>query len=75
MGILSNRANYGDIDGVLWGWQWKPNLANGHTLLSYSFPTSAIAYAYLVSGFEPFNAEQQAAAHRAVSSAAPPVKR
>jgi serralysin len=68
MGILTNRANYQDIDGVLWGWQWAPNQANGHTLLYYSFPTSTADYGYGVSGFQPFNGEQQVAAHRAIAN-------
>jgi serralysin len=69
MGILTNRANYQDIDGVLWGWQWAANQPNNHTLLYYSFPTSAPAYGYIVSGFEPFNGLQQVAAHRAIANA------
>jgi serralysin len=68
MGILTNRSNYQDIDGILWGWQWAANQNNGHTQLYYSFPTSAAAYGYTVSGFEPFNAAQKAAAIRAIAN-------
>jgi serralysin len=68
MGILTNRANYQDIDGLLWGWQWAANQANGHTQLYYSFPTSAAVYGYTVTGFQPFNAAQQAAAGRAIAN-------
>jgi serralysin len=68
MGILTNHSNYQDIDGILWGWQWAANQANGHTQLYYSFPTSAAAYGYAVSGFEPFNAAQRAAATRALAN-------
>jgi serralysin len=68
MGILTNRANYQDIDGILWGWQWAANQNNGHTQLYYSFPTSTAAYGYTVSGFEPFNAAQQAAAIKALAN-------
>jgi hypothetical protein len=48
MGILTNRSNYQDIDGILWGWQWAANQNNGHTQLYYSFPTSAAASGYTV---------------------------
>lgn len=68
MAIMSNPANYQDIDGLLWGWQWAPNQANGHTLLSYSFPTSAADYGYTVKGFEAFNAAQMAAAAKAIGN-------
>ena len=69
MATLTNSANYQDIDGLLWGWNWTSNQANGHTQLYYSFPTSAAAYDYTVSGFEPFNAAQQAAARKAIANA------
>jgi Ca2+-binding RTX toxin-like protein len=68
MATLTNPANYQDIDGILWGWQWSPNQSNGHTALYYSFPTSSAAYGYSVSGFEAFNAAQQAAATRALAN-------
>jgi len=69
MATLTNPANYQDIDGALWGWQWTPNQPDGHTQLYYSFPTSTAAYGYNVSGFEAFNAEQRAAATRAIANA------
>src|SRR4051812_30559006 len=69
MGILTNPAHNQEINAVLWGWQWAPNQANGHTQLFYSFPTSATAYGYVVSGFEAFNAAQQAAAIKAIANA------
>jgi serralysin len=69
MQTLTNRANYQDIDGLLWGWQWTPNQLDDHTQLYYSFPTSTAAYGYNISGFEAFNAEQQAAATRAIANA------
>ena len=55
-----------DIDGVLWGWRWSSNQPTGHTLLTYSFPTSTAAYGGYTSvdGFEAFNAQQQAAAQK-----------
>ena len=58
MAMLTNPAHYQDIDGILWGWQWSPNQANGHTQLLYSFPTSTAAYGYSVSGFQPFTTAQ-----------------
>ena len=69
MATLTNRANYQDIDGILWGWQWTPNQADGHTRLYYAFPTTAADYQYPVSGFEPFSLVQQAAASRAIANA------
>lgn len=68
MGILTNPANYQDIDGILWGWQWAPNQVNGHTQLAYSFPATALDYGYPVTGFEAFNAAQQAAAVKALAN-------
>ena len=60
------QSGYQDIDGVLWGWRWSSNQPNGHTLLTYSFPTSTAAYGGYTSvdGFEAFNAQQQAAAQK-----------
>jgi serralysin len=66
MVMMTNPANYQDIDGILWGWQWAPNQANGHTQLSYSFPTSTADYGYTVTGFQAFDAAQIAAASRAI---------
>jgi serralysin len=55
-----------DIDGVLWGWRWSPNQSNGHTHLTYNFPTSPAAYGGYTSidGFEAFNSGQIAAASK-----------
>src|SRR5260221_267386 len=55
-----------DIDGVLWGWRWSSNQANGHTVLTFSFPTSAADYLGYTSiqTFEAFNAQQEAAARK-----------
>lgn len=50
-----------DIDGVLSGIKWAT------TSLSFSFPTSMSFYGYSLSGFEAFNAAQQAAAEAALS--------
>ena len=67
MAITIPPANYQDIDGVLWGWCWEANQANGHTVLTYGFPTSSADYAYTIGGFEAFNADQQAAGHRVIA--------
>ena len=64
MSYWVNPSNNPDIDGVLWGWRWAPTEANGHTVLSYSFPTTVNdyqGYTYIV-GFQAFSAFQQAAA-------------
>jgi hypothetical protein len=69
MSTISTPADFPDIDGLLWGWQWTANQPDGHTRLTYAFPTSDDAYAYTVTGFEPFNAEQRGAAARAIANA------
>lgn len=68
MATITNPSGVQDIDGILWGWQWTPNQANGHTQLLYSFPTSPAAYGYFVWGFEAFNSAQEAAAERAIAN-------
>ena len=51
----------GDIAGVLWGWQWDSDQANGHTVLTYSFPTAASDYLDYpgIHRIQAFNAQQQ----------------
>ena len=70
MPTLTQRANFQDIDAVLWGWQWDVNQPNGHTRLTYSFPTGSQFYAYQggIGGFQSFNAAQQAAARIAMKN-------
>jgi len=60
------QSHIRDIDGVMWGWRWSSNQPNGHTQLTYSFPTSTASYGGYTSidGFETFNAHQQAAARK-----------
>jgi serralysin len=64
MGIQIRPDNYQD-DGVLWGWCWQINQANGHTKLTYAFPTSSQVYldqGYArIDNFEAFTAQQKAA--------------
>jgi serralysin len=68
MSTMTNPANYPDIDGVLWGWQWTPNQPDGHTKLYYSFPTSAADYQYTVTGFQAFDPVQEAWAIKAIGN-------
>src|SRR4051794_14667675 len=66
MSFAVAQSHNRDIDGVSWGWRWSASQPNGHTLLTYSFPTSTAPYAGYTSvdGFEAFNADQQHAARK-----------
>lgn len=70
MPALTTPANYQDIDGILWGWQWSLNTGYGHTVLSYAFPANASSYNYGTFLFDmaQFNAQQQAAGHAAIAN-------
>jgi hypothetical protein len=70
MGLLINKANYQDIDGVMWGRCWQANQPSGHTKLTYSFPTSSDVYdGYAdVRSFEAFNSQQMTAAIKALAN-------
>lgn len=63
------QSHYQDIDAVSWGWRWSSNQPNGHTQLTYSFPTSPADYGGYTgfTGFEAFNAAQQEAARKALA--------
>lgn len=70
MPTLTQPANFRDIDAILWGWQWDVNQPNGHTRLTFSFPTGPQFYPYQagLGGFETFNAAQQGAARKALAN-------
>lgn len=63
-----NASGVADIDGVVWGWRWASNQANGHTELTYCFPSSPTGYGYDgIGGFSPFTAAQREAGLKALA--------
>src|SRR5712691_10435662 len=66
-----NPTGNADIDGVLWGWEWR---SGGAQNLTFSFPTATTEYindGYVsINGFAAFNAAQQTAVRGALADIA-----